>query len=119
MKEKTGRTAATCNARDWAMEKISADVREIETYYRVYSLGLASGGGLTLTRDTGAFGEIYAARGRSTAEECAKDARQMYRLPVSDTYCSAPGERAHTLFFPIMGQYIPGVAGWGALCSLF
>ena len=90
-----GWTADTCNARDWAMEKISEDVREIESYYRVLSLvrfsidftvlrlcatgfatvlrliwvyfdeqGLASGGGLSVTRDGGAFAEIYAASGQ-------------------------------------------------------
>ena len=36
----------------------------------------------------------------------------MYRLPVHERYCNT-GVGAHTVFFPVMGQYIPNVAGWG------
>lgn len=38
----------------------------------------------------------------------------MYRLPVSDVYCDSGADDDMTaIFFPIMGQYIPNVAGWG------
>ena len=105
-----GWSAATCNARAWAMEVITQDTREIEAYYRVRKIPNGNGN-LVLSHDEGVFAQIYEQRGVG-GPACAKDAQEMYRLPVSDDYCTT-GADGHTIFLPIMGQYIPNVAGWG------
>ena len=96
-----------CNMREWIMDKVIKNVEEISSFFRVRKMA----GNLILKKSEGAFGAIYRQYQLSGAE-CAKDARRMYRLPVDDFYCIG-GVDAHTVFYPLMGQYIPNVAGWG------
>ena len=67
-------------------------------------------GNLVLQNDEGIFAKALG-RGPPGAM-CAKDAQVIYKVPVAESYCTE-GVDADVVLFPVMGQKIKGVAGWG------
>ena len=100
-----GRDPTVCNMRDWIMKKIEIDTAEGRLLSSRHWRNLCS----AYSRHFRSM--LHQPHGEAGAE-CARDARTMYRLPVHGDYCSQ-GVNAHTVFFPLMGQYAPQVAGWG------
>jgi hypothetical protein len=75
------RTRRAHCSRAWRWQ---SSVAEIESLLRVRPRAA----NLLLPNSVGHFSAIYSRAGLSTAAECAKDARLMYRLPVPDSYCT-------------------------------
>jgi hypothetical protein len=92
----------------WAIKHIEAVVAESEGYLRARKRT----SNMALERSVGLYNHIYESKGIATAEQCARDAQLMYRLPVLDSYCTS-GFDGDVIFYPVMAQYTPGVGGWG------
>jgi hypothetical protein len=104
-----------CNMRQWMEKELRTVVDEANGYFRARK----KTGALRLARSKGIYNHIYTKYGIAAQDECARDAKLMYRLPVKDSYCDvsglvdASGKQGDVIFFPLMSQYIPNVGGWG------
>jgi hypothetical protein len=87
---------------------VESVVTEVEGLFRVRRRA----GNMVLANSKGVYSRLYETMDVDTAAECAKDARVMYRMPVSDSYCTA-GVDADVVFMPFMSQHVPNVAGFG------
>jgi hypothetical protein len=95
--------------RSWMMAHVEDVIREVQTWLRVRRRA----GNTVFVNSEGLYKTLYKETpGVSTAAECAKDARTMYRMPVPASYCQA-GVDADVVFFPYQSQYVPNVAGFG------
>lgn len=96
--------------RSFMVAKMNEAIEEISRYFRVR----ARSAPLRLRQSAGQYLGLYTSvPGLTTASECAKDAKRIWRLPIRPELCTT-GFDADAIVFLSLPQYIPRVSGWGA-----
>ncbi len=98
--------------RDWMLDEVRLSVSEVSDYFRIRPRTSL----LRLSESSGSYLGLYIRHSMSTDPECGKDAKRIYRLPITQEMCTV-GVDADAILFISMPQYVPGTAGYGAAAS--